>query len=106
MLQQMTFWHERSLYIESSCIAQNALNTSQSEQQCARLEWQQQEGLLHVQLQQQCDALQQTRQQVTALKAGHDQQQHHMQQQYAEVRASAAHMSKAQQLRPDASLSC
>lgn len=85
---------------------QLALNSSQAEQQFARLEWKQQEGLLHVQLQQQCNALRQTHQQMIALKAGHDEQQHHMQQQYDEVRRSAAHMSRAQQLQPDASLSC
>ena len=78
-----------TLCADASCFVQNALSSSQSEQQCARLEWQQQEGLLRGQLQQQCDAFQQTHQQMTALKAGHDEQQYHMRQQHAEVRQSA-----------------
>lgn len=85
---------------------QNALSSSKAEQQCARVQWQQQEGLLRVQLQQQCGAFQQTHHQMIALKTGHDEQQHQMQQQYAEVRRSATNMSSAQQLQPDVSLSC
>lgn len=64
---------------------QNALNCSKSEQQRATVEWQQHDDRLHVQLQQQADALQQAHQQITALKAGHDAQQHCMQQKHAEV---------------------
>ena len=49
------------------------------------MEWRQQEGGLHDQLLQQADALQQTQQQIAALKTGHDAQQHCLQQQHAEV---------------------
>ena len=64
---------------------QNALSSSKSEQQRASVEWRQQEGGLHDQLLQQADALQQTQQQIAALKAEHDAQQHCLQQQHAEV---------------------
>ena len=43
-----------------------------------------------MQLQQQDDAIQQTHQQIVALKTWYDEQQHHMQLQHSEVRQSAA----------------
>lgn len=80
---------------DASCVVQNALSSSKSEQQCARLEWQQQEGLLRIQVQQQGDALRLTHQQIVALKTGHDEQQHRMQLQHSEVRQSASSVFQA-----------
>lgn len=89
----MFFVHTRCSY--ASCVLQNALSSSKSEQQCARLEWQQQEGMLRMQLQQQGDAIQQTHQQIIALETGYDEQQHRMQLQHSEVTQSAANVLHA-----------
>lgn len=95
MLSTKADWHVHILYSDASCVVQTALSSSKSEQQCARLEWQQQEGLLRMQVQQQGDALQQTHQQIAALKTGYDEQQHRMQLRHSEVRQSAANVFPA-----------
>ena len=64
---------------------QAALTSNRSEQLRTAAEWHQQEGLLHVQLQQQSHALQLSEHQVAALQSKHAEEQHCTSQQHAEV---------------------